>query len=173
MALVALDTGTLTIRQQVMDHIVAQVGLIAGVAEVRYRLPGSDQMRKPVRQSECPLAYVYDGPDDETFNLDKYTSKAVNTITIGAALVDTFDPTATNDSRENLLRKGNRYVGVLLEAISDTELDWPGAGFNVDATTPRSAFIAELATSDDGALLIAGVQVEVAYWTALDNPFSQ
>jgi hypothetical protein len=173
MTLVALNTGALTIRQQVMDHILTQVGLIDGVGEVRYRLPGSDQMRKPVRQAECPLAYVYDGPDDERFDLDKYTSKAVNTVSVGVALVDTFDPVATNDSPENLLRKGNRYVGALLLAVSDTELDWPGEGLNVDATTPQSAFIAELATSDDGALLIAGIQVAVAYWTALDNPFSQ
>lgn len=169
----ALDLGGTTVRQQVVDHVIAQVAGITGVTAVRYRLPGSDQIRKPLRASDCPLAYVYDGPDDEQFNLDKYVGKSVNQLPISAALVDAFDPNATNDSANGLLRKGNRYVGVLLAALNDTALDWPATGLQVDATTPTSAFLAELATVDGGPMLIAGVQIQVAYWVATDNPCAQ
>lgn len=168
-----LDLAGTTIRQQVVDHVAAQVAGITGVVAVRYRLPGSDQIRKPLRPSECPLAYVYDGPDDEQFDLDKYVGKSVNQLPISAALVDAFDPNAPNDSAQGLLRKGNRYIGVLLEALNETALDWPAVGLNVDATTPTSAFLAELATVDGGPMLIAGVQLQVAYWVSTANPCSQ
>lgn len=168
-----LATGTVPIRQQVIDHVRSAVAGIVGVSEARYRLPGIDQVRRPVRLSECPLGYVYDGPDDEDYAIDEqYDAKRVCRLPLSIALVDTFDPDATDSAADNLLRKGNRFISVLLHALSYSALDWPTAGLQVDDTQPSAAFMAELA-SDEGPLLIAGVRLRVDYWVSLDSPYAQ
>lgn len=130
-----------SLRQLLVDHFITLAGAVPGVQEVRYTLPQTDLIRQQVQPDTLPLAYVYDGPEAETFDGRQAQGLFLNTLQVS---VDIVFPFTHRDDTDSLLRQGNEWLAELQRVYMEAAKQAEWNGVRKGPCMPVSADVNEL-----------------------------
>lgn len=103
------------VRQLIMDEMRAHLERTLPLRQVRYRTTASDLERCGFGPNEVPIAYLFDGPEAETFGTETF-GLFMNTLSIGVDVI--YDFKHESDS-EGFLRQGNVWLGKVIAAMME------------------------------------------------------